>query len=87
LEVVITERPYARSVILRGLAPSKTPARAIMDTRVIYAQPEQSVEECMAVTPEKIVRHLPVIEEGKWIGIISVGDLVKSIIGDQKFKI
>jgi CBS domain-containing protein len=84
---VITERHYARSVILNGRASSKTPVRAIMETRVIYARPEHSVEECMALMTEKIVRHLPVIDEGKLIGIISVGDLVKSIIGDQKFKI
>jgi CBS domain-containing protein len=58
-----------------------------METRVIYARPEHSVEECMAVMTEKIVRHLPVIEEGKLIGIISIGDLAKSIISDQNFKI
>jgi CBS domain-containing protein len=84
---VITERHYARSVVLKGRASPETPVRDIMETRVIYAQPEQSVEECMAVMTEKIVRHLPVIEEGKLIGIISIGDLVKSIISDQKFMI
>jgi len=82
---VITERHYARSVVLKGRASPETPVRAIMETRVIYAQPEQSVEECMAVMTEKIVRHL--LEEGKLIGIISIGDLVKNIISDQKSKI
>src|SRR5438105_4815987 len=74
---VITERHYARNVALKGRTSSKTPVRSIMETRVIYAQPEQSIEECMAVMTEKMVRHLPVIEEGKLIGIISIGDLVK----------
>jgi CBS domain-containing protein len=84
---VITERHYARNVALKGRTSSKTPVRSIMETRVIYAQPEQSIEECMAVMTEKMVRHLPVIEEGKLIGIISIGDLVKTIISDQKFTI
>ena len=58
-----------------------------MENRVLYAQPDQSVEECMAIMTDKRVRHLPVIEQGKEIGLVSIGDLVKSIISDQKFTI
>jgi len=58
-----------------------------METNVIYAKPEQSVEECMAVMTDKKVRHLPVIQDGSLIGIISIGDLVQAIISHQKFTI
>ena len=84
---IITERHYAPNVILKGKASPATPVRDIMERDVITARPEQSVEECMAIMTEKRVRHLPVLEREKLIGIISIGDLVKSIIGDQKFTI
>ena len=58
-----------------------------METQVLFARPEQTVDECMAVMTDKKVRHLPVIDRDKLIGIISIGDLVKSIISDQKFTI
>jgi predicted transcriptional regulator len=58
-----------------------------MESDVLYVQPDQSVEECMAIMTDKRVRHLPVIEQGKEIGLVSIGDLVKSIISDQKFTI
>jgi len=82
---IITERHYARSVILKGKTSALTPVRDIMSTRVVCARPEQSVEECMAVMTERGVRHLPVLERKQVTGMISIGDLVKSIIGDQKF--
>jgi len=82
---IITERHYARNVILKGKMSGITPVRDIMSTRVICARPEQSVEECMAVMTERGVRHLPVLEKKLVIGMVSIGDLVKSIIGDQKF--
>lgn len=84
---IVTERHYARNVILKGLSSPTTDVKDIMTTRVICARPEQSVEECMAVMTDKGVRHLPVLENKKVIGIISIGDLVKSIIKDQKFMI
>ena len=84
---IITERHYARNVVLKGKASPATPVRDIMERNVIIAQPEQSVEQCMAIMSEKRVRHLPVFEGKKPIGIVSIGDLVKSIIGDQKFTI
>lgn len=82
---IITERHYARNVVLKGRTSPATRVRDIMEHRVLYAKPDQSVEECMAIMTDKRVRHLPVIEEQKLTGLVSIGDLVKCIIGDQKF--
>jgi CBS domain-containing protein len=82
---IITERHYARNVVLKGKASPTTPVRDIMERRVICARPEQTVEQCMALMTDKRVRHLPVLEGKKVTGIVSIGDLVKSIISDQKF--
>jgi CBS domain-containing protein len=84
---IITERHYSRNVILKGKTSPTTPVRDIMERHVVVARPEQSVDQCMALMSEKRVRHLPVFEGKKPIGIVSIGDLVKSIIGDQKFTI
>ena len=84
---IITERHYARNVVLKGKTSPAMPVRDIMETRVVIARPEQSVEQCMTLMSEKRVRHLPVLEGEKPIDIIPIGDLVKSIIGDQKFMI
>ena len=84
---IVTERDYARKVFLKGRASATISVKDIMTTKVLYAQPDQSVEECMAIMTDKKVRHLPVLERGKLIGLISIGDLVKSIISDQKFMI
>ena len=80
---IITERHYARNVVLKGRASPKTLVRDIMETNVFFARPDQSVEACTAIMTEKAVRHLPVIEQGKVVGMISIGDLVKDIISDQ----
>jgi len=82
---LITERHYARNVVLKGKASPATPVRDIMERHVVIAQSGQTVDECMAVMTEERVRHLPVFEGKTPIGIVSIGDLVKSIIGDQKF--
>jgi CBS domain-containing protein len=82
---VISERDYARKVILQGRASRSTRVREIMTSHVLYAEPDQNIEECMALMTEKRVRHLPVMESGQVIGVISIGDLVKSIITEQKF--
>ncbi len=84
---IITERHYARDVVLKGKTSPATTVREIMERRVITVGPEQSVEECMAIMTDRCVRHLPVIKDKKIIGIVSIGDLVKSIIGDQKSRI
>ncbi len=84
---IFTERDYARNVILKGKSSSNTPVRDIMSADVIFVRPEQTVDECMAIMSDKRFRHMPVLQEGKLIGIVSIGDLVKSIIDEQKFTI
>jgi CBS domain-containing protein len=84
---LISERDYARKVILKGRLSKDTLVREIMTTRVVCAHPEQTIEECMAVLTDMRVRHLPVMEGNRLIGIISIGDLVKAIIDEQKFMI
>ncbi|MDP2604369.1 MAG: CBS domain-containing protein [Deltaproteobacteria bacterium] len=82
---IISERDYARKIALLGRASPTTQVKEIMTTDVVCVDPEQSVDECMAVVTEKRIRHLPVLENGKLIGLISIGDLVKSIITEQQF--
>ena len=82
---IITERHYARKVVLQGRTSPTTPVREIMETRVLYVRPERTVEECMAIVTRERVRHLPVMDNGQLVGIVSIGDLVKSIISEQKF--
>jgi len=82
---IITERHYAREIVLKGRTSLKTRVRDVMSVRVDVARPDQTVEECMAVMTTKTVRHLPVLENGHLVGIVSIGDMVKSVIGDQKF--
>ena len=82
---LISERDYARKIVLLGRTSPNTLVREIMTTHVAYTHLEQPIEECMAVMTEKRIRHLPVMEQGKLVGIISIGDLVKAIIADQKF--
>jgi CBS domain-containing protein len=82
---IITERHYSREIALKGRTSPGTLVGDIMSTRVAYARPEHSVEECMAVMTAQAVRHLPVLEHGRLVGIVSIGDMVNSVIGDQKF--
>jgi CBS domain-containing protein len=82
---IITERIYAREIALKGRTSAQTLVRDVMSTNVICVQPDQTVEECMAVMTKKTVRHLPVVEHGRVIGIVSIGDMVNSIIRDQEF--
>jgi CBS domain-containing protein len=82
---IISERDYARKVILQGRASRTTQVREIMTGHVLYAEPEQNIEECMALMTDRRIRHLPVVEGGRLVGVISIGDLVKSIISEQKF--
>ena len=84
---IVTERDYARKIVLKGRTSPKTPVREIMSARVICARLDQTVEECMAVMTAKAVRHLPVVEHEKLVGMVSIGDMVKSIIADQQFTI
>jgi CBS domain-containing protein len=87
LKGIFSERDYARKVILEGKSSREIPVKEIMSTEVFTALPQQSVEECMAQMTEKHVRHLPVVEDGRVIGIISIGDAVKAIIAEREFTI
>jgi len=81
---ILSERDYARKVILHGKSSREIAVREIMSTDVHLTHPQQSIEDCMAEMTEKRVRHLPVVENGRLIGIVSIGDAVKAIIDDQK---
>ncbi len=82
---IFSERDYARKIILHGKSSRETKVRDIMTTRVVCVQPRHVVEECMAFMTEKRVRHLPVVDENKVIGVISIGDVVKEMLSEQKF--
>ena len=82
---IISERDYTRNVILKGKSSRETPISEIMTAPVVCGGPEQSLEEAMALMTEKRVRHLPVVQDDSVIGVVSIGDLVKAIIADQKF--
>lgn len=84
---IVSERDFARKVDLRGKSCRNTPVNDIMTQRVVYVRPDQTSEECMALMTEKRVRHLPVLEDDKVVGVISIGDVVKSIISKQEFMI
>ncbi len=84
---VMSERDYARNVILKGRASKDTPVRAIMTDKIITVFPNASVDECMALMTQKHVRHLPVIDQDKLVGLVSIGDVVKAIISEQQFVI
>jgi CBS domain-containing protein len=84
---LFSERDYARNIILKGRTSKETQVADAMSSPVAVANPEQSVEECMAVMTEKRVRHLPVMQKEQLVGIISIGDLVKAIIENQQFMI
>ena len=84
---IVTERDYARKVILKDRSSHETPVRDIMTTNVLTAGNDDNVEHCMNLMTDKRVRHLPVVEDGKVVGIISIGDLVKAVIADQKQEI
>ena len=82
---LITERDYARKIALLARSSKDTPVRDIMTSPVMYVRPVQTSEECMALMTEKRLRHLPVMDNGKLIGLVSIGDLVKDVISEQKF--
>ncbi|TIU30099.1 MAG: CBS domain-containing protein [Mesorhizobium sp.] len=84
---IFTERHYARKVFLKGRSSPKTRIRDVMERDVAYVEPGQSTEACMALMTEKRIRHLPVLRDGRLVGLISIGDLMKSIIADREFNI
>ena len=87
LEGMISEKDYRTKVILKGRTSKKTKVSDIMEDQVICVKPSDTVNLCMQLMTEKKVRHLPVIEDGDVIGVISIGDVVKRIIDDQKVEI
>lgn len=82
---ILSERDYTRNVVLKGRTSRDTAVREIMTSRPVCVSPEQTVEECMALMTDKRVRHLPVIEDDRVVGLISIGDAVKAIISEQQF--
>lgn len=84
---IFSERDYARKVALKGLTSGTTEVKDIMTGQVMCANPEMSVMECMALMTDKHIRHLPVLQAGQLVGMLSIGDLVKAIIEDQQFQI
>ena len=84
---LISETDYARKIVLQGRTSANTRVREIMTDRVLYVSPDQDISECMALMTEKRFRHLPVMDNEQLVGLISIGDLVKSIIDEQLFTI
>lgn len=81
---IISERDYARKVVLKERESKKTRVSEIMTSDVLYARPDHTVEQCLAIMTEKRIRHLPVMDGDKLAGIVSIGDLVKSVIAEQQ---
>ncbi len=84
---IVSERDYARKVILLGRSSSDTPVRDIMTAQVLTVSPDTSVQQCMQLVTEKRIRHLPVTENGRVVGMISIGDLVKAVMAEQQQQI
>ena len=82
---IFTERDYARKVVLKGKSSKETPIREVMTADLVTVTPDGTIEECMLLMTNKFIRHLPVVADNKLLGIISIGDVVKYIIDDQKF--
>lgn len=84
---ILSERDYARQVILKGKASKDTPVRDIMTTELFVVTPEKTVEECMELMTERRIRHLPVVVGDRLDGLLSIGDIVKAVISDKQDQI
>ena len=84
---ILSERDYARKVVLQGRSSADTPASAIMTAQVVTVGPDTPVPACMQLMTERRIRHLPVVEGGDVVGVISIGDLVKAVIADQQLEL
>lgn len=81
---IVSERDYARKVVLQGRASKDTPVREIMTRQVRTVSPADTVEHCMQLVTDRRIRHLPALEDGRLVGILSIGDLVKAVIEEQQ---
>ena len=84
---ILTERDYARKVVLAGRSSKDSPIKDVMTAHVVCVAPGRSIDECMALMTDKRVRHLPVVEQKRVVGLVSIGDLVKATIADREFTI
>ena len=87
IEGIFSESDYARKVILLGKTSRETCVREIMTTAVISVEPDWTADQCMALMTDKRIRHLPVTEQGRLIGVISIGDVVRAVVDEQRFTI
>lgn len=84
---ILSERDYARQVILKGKASRDTPVRDIMTTSVVSVSPDRTIDDCMALMTERRIRHLPVLRSDVLLGVLSIGDVVKAVISEKEFHI
>jgi len=84
---ILSERDYARKIVLQGRSSSDTPVRTIMTADVVTVRPEDTADHCMQVVTEQRIRHLPVIRGGEVVGVVSIGDLVKAVIEDLQVEL
>jgi CBS domain-containing protein len=84
---MFTERDYARKIVLQGRSSKTTTVGELMITNVLYVRPDDSIEDCMALMTDKRLRHLPVMDGERLVGIVSIGDIVKAVISDREFRI
>jgi len=87
VEGIFSERDYARKVMLLGKTSKETFVSEIMTSHVVCVEPDWTVDQCMALMTEKRIRHLPVLEQGRLVGVISIGDVVRAVVDDQQYMI
>ena len=87
IDGIFSERDYARKVILLGKTSRETLVSEIMTTQVVFVEPGWTAEQCMALMTERRIRHLPVVEQGRLMGVISIGDVVRAVVDEQQFTI
>ena len=84
---IVSERDYARKVVLQGRSSSDTPVRDIMTSKLVTVGPSDTTDHCMEVVTERRIRHLPVVDGGRLVGVISIGDVVRAVVDEQQFTI